>query len=141
MPNKEQLQLLVNALVSGEFPQARDALRTTKGYCCLGVACEIYRRETGKGRWGHGFDKAFDFIDAEGVSMSFLPQSVAKWLDTRNLNVDYRVNNIEFSFEDRDGGQVKASLLNDHGCTFPQIAQIIAWEYGLKLPEAAHAVA
>ncbi len=44
--NKERVQLLVDALRSGEFRQGKDALRTRDGerYCCLGVATEVARR-------------------------------------------------------------------------------------------------
>lgn len=31
----------VEALRSGEYPQAREFLRTEDGFCCLGVLCEI----------------------------------------------------------------------------------------------------
>lgn len=36
--------MLVDALRSGEFRQARQALRRDGGYCCLGVATEIALR-------------------------------------------------------------------------------------------------
>lgn len=29
------------ALRSGKYPQTRKTLRTTEGYCCLGVLCEV----------------------------------------------------------------------------------------------------
>lgn len=47
MDNQERVQLLVDALQSGEFEQGRDALGQVDGatgkvkYCCLGVACEV----------------------------------------------------------------------------------------------------
>ena len=30
------------ALRSGKYPQSRDGLRNKEGYCCLGVACDVY---------------------------------------------------------------------------------------------------
>jgi hypothetical protein len=42
--NKERVQLLVDALRSGEYEQAQGKLRTEfggVGYCCLGVATKI----------------------------------------------------------------------------------------------------
>jgi hypothetical protein len=41
--NKERVQLLVDALRSGEYRQAQGKLRTefNGGYCCLGVATKI----------------------------------------------------------------------------------------------------
>lgn len=48
--NKERVQLLVDALRSGEFRQGKNVLRDVKGnptqayHCCLGVATEIALR-------------------------------------------------------------------------------------------------
>lgn len=42
--NKERVQLLVNALRSGEFRQGAGALRRGNFYCCLGVATEVALR-------------------------------------------------------------------------------------------------
>lgn len=39
--NKERVQLLVNALRSGEYQQAAGHLRLNGRYCCLGVATKI----------------------------------------------------------------------------------------------------
>jgi len=44
MTNKEKKQLLkdwVKALRSGEYKQTRDYLHDEKGFCCLGVLCDI----------------------------------------------------------------------------------------------------
>lgn len=42
--NKERVQLLVDALRSGEYVQGRSMLRTLDDtYCCLGVACDVAR--------------------------------------------------------------------------------------------------
>lgn len=42
--NEERVQLLADALRSGEFPQGHNMLRTHDDkYCCLGVACEVAR--------------------------------------------------------------------------------------------------
>lgn len=42
--NKERVQLLVDALRSGDFEQGQNMLRTKDDtYCCLGVACEVAR--------------------------------------------------------------------------------------------------
>lgn len=43
--NKERVRLLVDALRSGEFEQGQATLRTQADtYCCIGVACEVARR-------------------------------------------------------------------------------------------------
>lgn len=38
-------QLWIDALRSGEYPQARGALKTVSGYCCLGVLCDLAAKE------------------------------------------------------------------------------------------------
>lgn len=45
MANKENIRKWVDALRSGEFKQGTGRLRTGDSYCCLGVACEIAKRE------------------------------------------------------------------------------------------------
>ncbi len=40
-------QQWIEALRSGKYSQAREALHTSKGYCCLGVLCDI----SGIGAW------------------------------------------------------------------------------------------
>jgi hypothetical protein len=83
-PNKVNLMKWIAALRSGEFTQSRMALReqVRRGtddmrYCCLGVACEIYRRETGDGEWhGQGF------AVTDNVVRAYLPLVVAEWLGT-----------------------------------------------------------
>jgi hypothetical protein len=37
----ENAKAWIDALRSNEYPQSRHALKTSAGYCCLGVACEI----------------------------------------------------------------------------------------------------
>jgi hypothetical protein len=60
-------KLWVEALRSGKYKQAKEALRTDnkKAHCCLGVLCEIYVTES------HGI---VDWLDA-----AVLPEDVAKW--------------------------------------------------------------
>ena len=95
--HKDRLRLLVVALRSGEYTQALGHLRTRDGYCCLGVACDIYRKETGEGTWiQEGATYTFLRYD------TFLPHEVEAWygiwgimLDAGtmvNLNDDLRWN-------------------------------------------------
>ena len=49
---KTELQdALIEAMTSGESTQARGSLRYDDGFCCLGVACDIYQKKTGNGQW------------------------------------------------------------------------------------------
>lgn len=42
---------LAEALESGKYKQATGGLRTSEGFCCLGVACEVFRLDTGHMDW------------------------------------------------------------------------------------------
>jgi len=41
-PGKKQIQKWVLALRSGEYSQTTGKLQDEQGYCCLGVACDIF---------------------------------------------------------------------------------------------------
>ena len=45
--NTQIKQQWVTALRSGEYTQARWNLQTEQGFCCLGVLCDLYAKETG----------------------------------------------------------------------------------------------
>jgi uncharacterized protein (DUF779 family) len=49
--NKELIKEWINDLRSGKYKQSVGCLMNENGYCCLGVACETYKRLTGKGEW------------------------------------------------------------------------------------------
>lgn len=70
--NEEAIKLWVEKLRSGEYEQGEGALRV-KGeegdqYCCLGLACDVYRELTGKGEWK---DPVVSGEDTEGVKYRF----------------------------------------------------------------------
>ena len=73
--NVGRVQLLVDALRSGEFEQCKGQLRHGEGdaakYCCLGVASEVHKAATGK-----------DY-DGEGA---FLSEEIRDWYGFREKN-------------------------------------------------------
>lgn len=109
-------QKLVAALRSGEYEQARDALRRDDYYCCLGVACDLHRKETGQGRW-EPIPKAPTYFynsSSEG-SDAILPPSVQQWLGFATASGAY------------GQGSARSNLAcdNDTGASFEDIAQTI----------------
>lgn len=42
IPTKQQAQKWANALRSGKYKQSAMTLQNTFGYCCLGVACDLF---------------------------------------------------------------------------------------------------
>ncbi len=76
----KRVQLLVDALESGKYQQAQGSLRNRVArlgrynYCCLGVACDVFRKETGQGKWdGESF-----LIGAEEATEE-MPRQVRDW--------------------------------------------------------------
>lgn len=112
----ENAAKLVATLRSGEFEQASGALRRDGDrYCCLGVACELYRRETGEGSWSKTAARwEFKGVE-EGVSTTYLPRIVRDWLGFYSTRGLY------------GHGEALASD-NDHGDTFEEIADTIERE-------------
>ncbi len=50
MINKEMIIKWIEALRSGKYKQGRDLLRKDDEYCCLGVACDIFKSDI-NGDW------------------------------------------------------------------------------------------
>lgn len=130
--NKERIQLLVDALRSGQFKQGRGRLaglevregvldKETRRYCCLGVACEV--------AVANGLDIPVNHRDDGGVSgygeeheTAVLPFVVMEWygFDAQNpllLNRSgdhvsaYRANdNYKWTFEEIADGFERAFL-------------------------------
>lgn len=97
------------ALKSGAYVQATGALLDRGAYCCLGVACELFRLSTGTGEW---IREEFLGECAE------LPLEVQEW-----LQLDDDLGHF-YCDEDR----TSLADLNDAGKTFDDIAAIIESE-------------
>ncbi len=130
-PNKENLRKWVKALRSGLYKQIKGVLKISKstkdvglsrlnfskdGYCCLGVACEIYRQETGEGFW-NGAD---EFV----TPLSHYPEAqvltipVMDWLGIASSNP-------------KVSGHYLAEWNDKENASFEQIADLIEEKYEL----------
>ena len=88
MLTEPQQQFLDN-LLSGEFVQGTGALRRNDNtWCCLGVACETYRRETREGEWNlwNSSEISYEFILDGRHEDSVMPWEVARWLGLESQN-------------------------------------------------------
>lgn len=116
-PNRERIQKWVDKLLSGEIEQAQSRLRRDASMCCLGVACEVYRKETGEGEWSGSF-----FGKGNKGNMTFLPSFVFDWYGLPD-NDPYLFANDNFS-------QISTSALNDsYRFNFEEIAEAIKRTY------------
>lgn len=122
-------ELWIKALRSGEFKQTSSRLRRTDGgFCCLGVLCELYRRETGKGEWvepirdyRHDNPMVIPFdVDSENsesekdFATSGLPGEVMRWSGVQDSLGLVRITE-----------PISLSAMNDAGESFESIADVI----------------
>lgn len=92
--------------------QGKSRLRVGDTYCCLGRLCEVYRKETGKGRWRKiKGETVFKFLG----NSALLPREVVVWAGLpegpEQDNPKVGVDNL--------------TACNDTGKTFPEIADLI----------------
>ncbi len=121
--NQEIKEIWCDALTSGSYQQGKGALRKDDNFCCLGVLCDLYIRDIGKGHWstyGTFYDNTTEFDDYR-QSATELTTKVMEWAGLIGCDPHVIYNT------DEDGREVYETLahLNDTGKTFQEIAQII----------------
>ena len=104
------IDLWLQALRSGKYTQTFRCLADDAGYCCLGVACELYRDTFGSHILKKETIGSMIYYSGEEA---VLPLRVQKWLGLTSNNGDF------------DRGKKSLSQQNDNGRTFPEIADII----------------
>lgn len=108
----------IQALQSGEYPQTTGHLHTKNGYCCLGVLCDIYEKQTGQGEWDgrqNSIVYSFKLPSAKlpsAAGVHFPPNEVLNWVESPQSVIEGLAG------------------INDKGGTFAEIVEI------LQLPEA-----
>lgn len=104
----------IKALRSGEYAQATNQLRVNDsygpiGYCCLGVACDLFQKETGQGKWDGPF-----FVLRNRQYVTNPPEDVCEYFGLTTDSGTY--------------GSVRDLTLterNDSGWNFKKIANIL----------------
>jgi hypothetical protein len=97
----------VKALRSGEYKQGRAQLRSKKDkFCCLGVLCDVYVKETKKGRWivDEDGDKGFNFKSQNTLP----PRSVERWA---SLDACSSGDFVDFNDSDRQSFKTIANYI------------------------------
>lgn len=116
MINEERVRKGIAALRSGEFKKTKGRMKKGECFCALGVFSEIYRRETGQGKWIRRITGDCFNVGAER-SATELPYAVMSWygFDESDPCIYYDEDNIRWS--------AGISTLNDgEGLSFNQIA-------------------
>jgi len=107
------IRKLISALRTNGYPQSRGGLAGPNGFCCLGVACDVYRQETGMGNWstvGH--------------------MNVEKQIAWRyEIGNDHEIYYLPFQVMEHYGFTERNPLMlasqNDDGATFKEIASFL----------------
>lgn len=133
--------LWIEALESGKYRQVDGHLKAPKGkkgygHCCLGVLCDLYSKETGKGEWEGGkgsktficskgkIDHFGDLQDRDS-SETELPEAVRKWAGMKT-DCGELPTAIVVESEDVTRSYKNLVLLNDDAkYNFKQIAKVI----------------
>lgn len=116
MANVKNIKKWVKALRSGKYKQDIGQLRSEKGYCCLGVACEVSIKNRVILNVSQTKDNTYLYDGDEGV----LPESVSQWLGVDRDPVLTNGKRLH----------VSCSTLNDHRRkTFNEIADWVEATY------------
>ncbi len=127
MPNIANLQKLVDALRSDDYRKGSGRLRgNDDSYCCLGVATELSRLETGIGQWIvppntiNNCYAGYTFQTPDGrETSSYLALSVQEWLGVNKADIEWGVPNPNLD-------AYSLSILNDRTDSFePIIAKLL----------------
>lgn len=126
--NKYRVQLLVDALRSGEFEQATGKLTLIdefgdESHCCLGVACVVYMRNGGDLKTSVMEECRPGDTRIYGGATEFLPDPVIDWYGFSSCNPTIII-------DDDDGWHEEdAAEYNDSGATFNQVADAFQRTY------------
>lgn len=112
------------ALRSGEYKQTRNTLRIASSdakesgdysYCCLGVLCDLYIRETGLGKWDGGA-----FVSSSGTREdALLPTAVIAWAGMNSSSGRFGHTPLKDCLAN----------VNDHSNDFNEVIEIIEKEF------------
>ena len=104
----------VAALRSGGYPQTKNHLRTDKGFCCLGVACDLAAIPFAMSS-SDIYLYTFELDGLITYKGMHLPQSVLVDLDLEARHNGYESKSLVDTIV----------VMNDRGSTFSEIADLI----------------
>lgn len=102
----------IKALRSGKYKQTTGTLKDEVGFCCLGVLCDIYRKEHKDLNLKWDYDTLGNF----NCEKSELPYTVRKWAGLSKSDPNVKINNETTTL---------IHLNDDAGLNFKEIAQVI----------------
>lgn len=148
---KQRRLNLIEALESGEYKQAKSALRVEDKFCCLGVACDLHRKakdNSEKYSWDdikHSTGTALYLNEESG-----LPDEVSNWYAFRGrlpgdaIDIDLKyikkvlteeeINQAvyeNFSFIGEGNQNIDIVYINDAGVSFKKIGALMRLQFNL----------
>ena len=131
MGNIELRKRWIEALRSGKYERSTSMLRhKSYGFCCLGVLCDI----SNLGNWElQENSDHYRYVIDEQRHSSFLPEQIVNRIGTSGtVDFSFEVEKISNETTRKEirvtSGAINLcslSMLNDHGFTFEQIADLI----------------
>ena len=133
MMNQQIKEKWIAALRSGEYNQSSNKLRSTQGFCCLGVLCDLYAKEHNDSEWEYRYENEYHTQPTDywyfNNESELLPQQVKNWAELSNTNPSVEVVVTKEYYDDEDDTPDSywqpLSELNDEGESFNQIASMI----------------
>lgn len=133
---KSVMEKWTKELESGRYRQTTGVLKKPRsakayGHCCLGVLCDIYARETGKGNWeteSSATDGAKTFVVNGATNHTELPDPVRKWagLNTPAGDID---GVRPLAVNDNQVARSLVTCNDDLKLSFKEIAKVIRKNY------------
>jgi len=105
------------ALRSRKYRKGKGGLRVDNAFCCLGVLCELYRKDTGKGEWIEALGGK-SFLFETGI----LPTAVSTWAGLKGMDrEDPLLKSKGINLSTLNDGETN----NSRGLSFAKIADLI----------------
>lgn len=115
-PTKAQIKKWVTALRSGKYKQSIGELQNHEGYCCLGVACDIFINQKSK------------LLRSNGELCGTMPNSqpkAPKWL----ININDEFKHLQFKYGAHTYAFLLTNLNDVEKFTFDEIADVLELVY------------
>lgn len=120
---QEHFRRWLAALRSGDYRQTKGCLFDDQGYCCLGVACDVFHQDTGQGEW-----ELTDAFILRGESQeTYPPAEVMEYFGIATYSPT-----VLFS----SSAKKEVAALNDEGYSFEKIANLLEATYLPSTPNA-----
>ncbi len=124
--NKDIKQKWITALLSDDYTQGRNCLRNNNDeFCCLGVLCDLYWKETGDGQWDKDIT-AYYFKTQDGTDDLIPPTEISIWADLDSPNPLVNFKDTKVCLANLNDGTYDPNLNTDAPkLSFKEIAELI----------------